>query len=314
MGNSFGKFGEFVPGYVVYEPARKLVKEKLLEISMREEAQSSTTSWARHALASDSGNLLDAIKRGFPVRLIATFEPNLKTCNSDAALREVLEDREMGAFDHIPVHENSRTIGLLQRDSAVEEACETVRDAMAPLDETNLISAEDSVLSFIETADKSPCRLVLDGRQIRGIVTLSDLQQLPVRPLIFLLVNFVELLLADLIRSLEIPEETWLASLNDDRRSEVENKWQRLNCSNMAIDKLTATEFADKKRIVHQQDGLPWNGKQFKKDMEKVQWLRDAVVHAGEYAATKENALKTVATVRICQHWIDTLRSYEPDK
>lgn len=65
-----------------------------------------------------------------------------------------------------------------------------------------LISADSGILTYIERADEHEhtCRLVLYGDRLEGIVTLSDLQKLAVRPALFMLVTHVELLMARWIR------------------------------------------------------------------------------------------------------------------
>jgi hypothetical protein len=57
------------------------------------------------------------------------------------------------------------------------------------------------VLAYLEEADRHPCRLVMRGTRIAGIITILDIQQLPVRPALFLLVTHLELLMAAVIPS-----------------------------------------------------------------------------------------------------------------
>src|SRR6266511_4977695 len=77
---------------------------------------------------------------------------------------------------------------------------EQVYDRLGPDD---LISAETSLLQFVWSAEEQPRRLVLEGTDIRGIVTLSDIQKLPVRISLFsLFIHFVLLLTEHLRQSL----------------------------------------------------------------------------------------------------------------
>jgi hypothetical protein len=84
-----------------------------------------------------------------------------------------------------------------------------VSDQMEALSEENIVSSGASVLTFIETADYHPCRLVLRKTAIDGIITISDLQRLPVRPVLFILITHLELLMESKIRRLfsEDPDE-----------------------------------------------------------------------------------------------------------
>jgi len=51
---------------------------------------------------------------------------------------------------------------------------------MQPLSEDNLIGADAGILAFVKMADRHSCRLVIAGSEITGLVSLSDVQQLPV--------------------------------------------------------------------------------------------------------------------------------------
>jgi hypothetical protein len=48
-----------------------------------------------------------------------------------------------------------------------------VRHHMRPLSEENLIGADAGILDFVRDADRQRCRLVISGREIGGLVTLS---------------------------------------------------------------------------------------------------------------------------------------------
>jgi hypothetical protein len=82
------------------------------------------------------------------------------------------------------------------RVASIDPAGLTAEGAMLPLDQSILITSGSSVLGYIEEAKESPCRLVLRNTQIAGIVTISDLQKLAVRPALFVLVTHLELLMA----------------------------------------------------------------------------------------------------------------------
>jgi hypothetical protein len=57
---------------------------------------------------------------------------------------------------------------------------EPVSARMSRLSDENLIGADASILTFVRNADRQKCRLVLSGLEISGLVSLSDLQRLPV--------------------------------------------------------------------------------------------------------------------------------------
>ncbi|WP_287209273.1 hypothetical protein, partial [Mesorhizobium sp.] len=60
-----------------------------------------------------------------------------------------------------------------------------ISESVIPLSEETLVGADASILDFIRDADQRPCRLVVSGRQIEGLVSISDMQKLPVRAALF---------------------------------------------------------------------------------------------------------------------------------
>lgn len=157
------------------------------------------SGWASPALTGDSNLLLSSVEESLTVSLISTFDP--WCCDADDGLKDVVGSEELREFDYVPVKEGTEVVGLLHRTvHDTEDAAGPVRDAMCPLRGDLIISANAGILSYIEGADERPCRLVLRGSRLDGIVTLSDLQKLPARPVIFLLVTHLELLMARWIR------------------------------------------------------------------------------------------------------------------
>lgn len=264
--------------------------------------------WASPPLDTDSSQLLLSLEQGITVCLIATFRP--RVCGIRDDLRAVVERGDLQQFDYVPVKDGDRTVGLLHRSAHKNSESGTVGDAMEPLHEGMLISSHSGVLSYIERADAHPCQLVLHNGGLDGLVTLSDLQKLPVRPALFLLITHVELLMAGWIRSREPSEEKLMSLLSDKRKDKTNQEWNRLRKNNLAVDKLTATQFGDKRDLLLKLDFV--SGKQqktdAKKDLENVErLLRNPVAHASDFALDEEMALEVVSTVRTARQWIDRL-------
>lgn len=151
--------------------------------------------WAAGPLDIDPPRVLSSIERGLTVSLVATFEPDLVCCQTNAQIGDLLETPIFRPFDYLPVTVEGRIVGLLPlaqlRTGNTNHR--NAGDEMLPLDERRLISADVGILTFIEQADEQhACRLVVRGTRIDGIVTLSDLQKLPVRPALFLFITHLE--------------------------------------------------------------------------------------------------------------------------
>ncbi len=271
-------------------------------------------AWARHALEFDEEETFAALETGLTVNLISTFEPDLVTCEVEDDLVTVLTRRDAQDFDHLPVRRGGRIVGVLGR-AELEQMLQTgdktqlptkVADAYKPLDDSTLIASNAGILTFIESADLSPCRLVLTGHCVNGIVTVSDLHRLPVRPVLFLLVTHLELLMAQIIGYVSKDNETWLSCLGK-RRDKLESDWRRYNEENLEIDILTASQFCDKREAIVKLLDLPVSRSEARRQLKDIEKLRNAVAHGSEYAQTSERALETIRTVKLARDWIDRL-------
>ncbi len=267
------------------------------------------SAWASRPLGEDPDKTLASLEQGVTVGLIATYDPMY--CDASDDIYEVVNREDLQAFDHIPVRDNGAVAGLFWRTKPGLPESGRVRGAMEPLNGDLLISADAGILSYIQSIDRSPCRLVVSGSTVNAIVTLSDLQKLSVRPAIFLLITHLELLIAEWIRRRCQSGEDWLTRLSEGRQEKVNDKWEDLKTNNLAIDKLTATEFGDKVDLLLKL--RPCDGKKkARRELKRVEKLRDSVAHAGDYALTQENAEKTVETVLTAQKWIADLQGDLP--
>lgn len=137
------------------------------------------------------------------VELISTERAQFITCSRGETLASV-RDRNTESYDFLPVsdEQSGRIIGLLHAAPLMEGAShrETVEEHFEPLSEDFLVGADSSILDFIKDADEKPCRLVVSGGSITGLVTLSDLQKLPVRAALFALITGFEITMYDAIK------------------------------------------------------------------------------------------------------------------
>ncbi|HBB35908.1 MAG TPA: hypothetical protein DDZ80_15100 [Cyanobacteria bacterium UBA8803] len=259
-----------------------------------------------HPLDGGVNQALSALAAGMHVALIATFD--LKTSKVSDTLEEVLSCSELQAFDYIPVCDRDNIVGVWHRPGSGEKQTDgLLGEVMQPLHESMLIPANASLLSFVEYADKMPYRLVTNGQQIIGIVTLSDLQKFAVRPVLFSLITAVELLLAEWVRQKYPDEKEWLATLSEGRSKLIEQRWLEWSPGNMAMDKLSVSEFCDKRELALALGAFS-NKSAARKKLKYVEWLRHAVMHSGDYALTPENAELVACTVRFARELIQNLQ------
>ena len=255
-----------------------------------------------------------------PVRLVATPRSAFVTCRSDESLVEV-GGRNTEEFDHLPVirvaEDGAETIvGLLDFAAVGSSGCPqgTVKEWMNQLSENILIGADANILKFVETADLQRCRLVVSGSEISGLVSLSDLQRLPVRVALFATITHSEITMAGAIRREFNASESWLDRLSNDRRSKICKEISSSTNEDGFVDSLLFTQFGDKVTIIRKSPQFEWSKTKFEKEMGKVENLRNQIAHANDYASTPSAAEGVCHTVRTLGTWVCRLARWQMEQ
>jgi len=253
---------------------------------------------------------------GLPVRLIATPRSALKTCRTDEKLVRVVE-RNVEGFDYFPVIDaagdtRETIVGLIELVPFMqgEPPRGRVRDWMGPLSEDSLIGADASILAFVREADRHRCRLVVSGSEVSGLVSLSDLQRLPVRAALFAMITHAEITMASAIRREFNGSDAWIERLSPSRRSKIEDEKKRSATEDTFVDNLLFTQFGDKVTIIRKSPLFNESKTAFDSEMRSIQKLRDQLVHANEYASTRATAEQVCRTVRSIDRWVGWLSSW----
>jgi hypothetical protein len=274
-------------------------------------------AWATNYLGHDPRFTLEAFQKDLTVDLIRTprsaFESGLHE-----ALAAVVQRNRTKKFDFLPVvaelppHGSStrdRIVGLIELVPFIKgaDARGLVHENMRPLSDENLIGADASIVNFVRDADRQPCRLIVSGPEISGLVSLSDLQRLPVRAALFAMVTHLEMIMADSIRREFQGSEDWIHRLSPDRQGKVRNKVIEAKAEDVFVETLLLTEFGDKVTIIKRRPNFCWGRKAFKSEMGRVQLLRNDLAHAKNYAVTREAANRVCETARFMEAWIGRL-------
>jgi hypothetical protein len=186
-----------------------------------------TGSWAGRA-EINTDEVFQTLHSGLTVELISTPRAELKTCAADDAIADVIKGN-IAAYDFLPVTAQSAAgaesiVGLFNAtkhssQAATLDGC--VKEHFDPLSETLLIGADARILDFIKDADRKPCRLVVSDSGIVGLVTLSDLQKLPVRAVLFAIITGFEITMMGLIRQSFKSDRDWVPQQGRLRRCTV---------------------------------------------------------------------------------------------
>ena len=280
--------------------------------------QSSTSDYVTWAASSRSSpEEAMNLHRWLPVGLIVTPRSSFRTCRLDETLADVVANT-VQAFDHLPVVDGvedapKTIVGVLDLRSIKSKTNlqGTVKECMDRLSEQCLIGADASILDFVRKADRQSCRLVVSGSEINGLVTLSDLQRLPVRAVLFALITHSEITMANAIRRECEEPDTWMDRLSDNRQEKIRSEVERSTDEDGFVDSLLFTQFGDKVTILRKSPRFPFERKtKFKDDMRNVEKLRDKIAHANDFASTPAAAEGVCRTVRSLDCWVRRLDSW----
>jgi hypothetical protein len=259
-------------------------------------------NWASPAFAG-ADDVFETLHSGLAVKLIATPRHELRTCTKNQLISEVLDGNETH-FDFIPVMEIS---GQETRFTGLFHAAEVRRkgntrgpisSSFSPLAEEHLIGADASILDFIVWADSRPCRLVVSGPHIIGLVTLSDLQRLPVRATLFALITGFEMTMADYIKTTLPDENAWMAMLKPKRIEKIQSEMSTARERDAFVDPLLYAEFCDKAEVIKRLNPNGASNTSLARQLRHFERLRNSVAHANEYAASPDQARYVCNLVR----------------
>ncbi|MET4200737.1 hypothetical protein [Bradyrhizobium sp. LA6.12] len=249
--------------------------------------------------------MFKALHSGLTVGLIATSASELKTCTPHELISDVLQ-RNPEDFDFLPVvDETHRFAGMFHAAAHRERrTLGTVWQCYVPLSEDYLLGADASILDFVLDADEKQCRLVISGTKVVGLVSLSDLQRLPVRAALFALITGLEMTMADLIRTRHPKSEDWMRFLTNGRQAKIEEERKKAKSDDGYVDTLLFTQFCDKRDILTQKLPEPERSA-LSAALERIESLRNSIAHANEYASAPAQAKNVCKIAREMLHLTD---------
>lgn len=259
-------------------------------------------TWARRD-DLQSPVVMQAAHAGLTVKLITTPIEEVMTCHAAERVAEVIA-RNTALFDYLPVKDApddaGRIVGLFHAAEFFGAVAPDgrVADHVIGLTESHVIGGDAGILDFVGDADIKPCRLVFSGARISGLVSLSDLQRLPVRAALFAVITGLEMTMADAIRRRHSADDAWLACLSENRRGKIEAEMAKSRQGDGFVDSLLFTQFCDKAEIVRESISLPIGKKELKSRLGRLERLRNSIAHANEYAATREAAATVSRDIR----------------
>ena len=254
-------------------------------------------------------NAMKGLETGLCVRDISVF--GLSDCTPDERIGVVRARVDRYDFDNVPVRDDG-IVGVVE-DIKTYKADDRVADVMTPLAEPMLIAGSVSLVSFLPRIDERPYRLVVDEERITGVVTPSDVVQLPVRLLVFTLLVHLEETMRNLIRARVSDDHLILGALDGGARGRVERLLTRHARANLNPSPLDVTGFMDKAdlmfdlRVIQEGAGERELFREFRD-------LRNKVDHVQDFAETREQLARFLGLFVAMQDWIERLTNeFPPD-
>lgn len=242
---------------------------------------------------------LRQVQGGLTVSLIMAQRTSLMTCTRSDRQDE-LRRKNINDYSTLPVVDgDKRIIGLYDAsrwfiDSAPSEQ---VGNDFTPVSESILIGADASIFDFLRSADKNPTQLVVREHGIAGLVTLSDIQHLPVRAALFTLITGFEMVMAALIKTVW-PDDEWQSELSGPRRAVLDAEIKKAREQDAYTGDLVLTQFCDKATLIRKTERLTGSKSKLEAVTKKAERLRNKLAHGNHYATKPKDAMAICQLVR----------------
>jgi len=255
-------------------------------------------TWA----TNHDGNLeaLSRVQGSLTVGLIMVPRQSFMTCRLDETATDI-KARNLDQFSYFPVvDDGDRVLGLYHAErwfhSDAPEG--SISDDFERLSEDIVIGADASIFDFVMQADDYPTNLVVSGNQIAGLVSLSDLQKLPVRASLFALVTSLEMAMGLAIERRWPNPVDWMNLLSDGRREKLIVAIDKAKTHDGFVSEIAFAQLSDKANIICKGNLLKQGRTQLEQSFRDIKGLRDNVAHANQYAATPSAAKNVCEVVR----------------
>ena len=214
------------------------------------------------------------------------------TCSPDETARAVKE-KNLDKYSFLPVlDDQGQVVGLYdaQRWFDADAPATPIGNDYQILSERIVIGADASIFDFLRQAHDNPTNLVISGNRVSGLVSLHDVQQLPVRSALFALITSFEMAMAvAIIRKWEQPSD-WMSELSEGRRSKLKEQIAHSRREDAFVSEIAFTQFDDKVTLICKTGFLEGSKRAAARELKRIRDLRDNLAHANSYADTKEAA------------------------
>ena len=245
---------------------------------------------------------LDAVLATLTVGLIMIPRSQWMTCRPSSLASSVAALNRETMFSTLPVLDENeqRVLGLYDASQWFNGTAPDapIGDAFQLLSEDMLVAEDASIFDFLRQADNYATNLVVRSTQIAGLVSLSDIEQLPVRTALFTLINSFEMAMASLIESRIPRPDDWKALLAEGRRKLLDERIAAAKRNDTYTGDLLLTQFCDKHAVMAKAKLLAVPRNELDDRIGKIERLRNDIAHANSFGNSPQKAQKVCAVVR----------------
>lgn len=186
----------------------------------------------------------DELARDLTVSHIATGIDQLSVIEADDPVSRVVAVLEPNQFDYAPVRDSDTFVGRVALTTAKRTKSARVRDITEPLAARFLLSANSPISEVIRWLNEEPWLLVVDGKDIAGLVARADLNRQAVRVYFYMLVVDFEVRLSTMLRKRFDRQEELLELLSEQAAFTVWNRYRELKEMDVDIDLVAAMDLS----------------------------------------------------------------------
>ncbi|HEX6593356.1 MAG TPA: hypothetical protein VF095_02080 [Bacillota bacterium] len=149
-------------------------------------------------------------------------------------------------FDCLGVEDDGRVVGYIDKANLGQGTC---YDYMKLFKAKDIVSETTSLMQTLYLFKQTNRLFILEGNQIRKLVTTADLQKTPVQLFLFGLVSLVEMYMLQMIK-IYLPNDMWKPYVKEARIAYAEAIFQQRKEQNEAIELSDCLQWCDKRDIV----------------------------------------------------------------
>ena len=219
-----------------------------------------------------------------------------RSCGEAAARMAAL------GFDLAPLDERPLRRFVVRADLERADPGSRVGGAARPIDAMHMVTIDLGLADTLELLAERDFLFVIEGGAVSGLITLADLQRVPVGMMTLAIILATEVGLNELILRY-YGRDDFLEHLSDDRRREALERYQQLKRRNLEASPIDVLSLDDRLRLVckvtrfRRELGFT-SRRRFESWAEKLKRLRDSLAHGRMILDHETDAGRALALVR----------------